>query len=116
MEHIPEVEDPPEPEALRDLQGFAGEFNWLATRSRSDLSYFTSLLASGLSKYGQWSLQLAKKILRYLKGTRDTGLFLPETGEESTLVVWSDAGYAGIGTSKAQSGLFLMWAGAPLFW
>ena len=30
--------------------------------------------------------------------------------------MWSDAGYAGIGTSKAQSGLFLMWADAPLLW
>ena len=116
MKRLPEVEDPPEPDALRDLQAFAGEFNWLATRSRSDLSYFTSLLASALSKYGLWSLQLAKKILRYLKGTRDVGLFLPDVGDEATLVVWSDAGYAGIGTSKAQSGLFLMWAGPPLLW
>ena len=79
------------------------------------MSYFTSLLASALSKHATWCEQLAKKILRYLSGTRDSGLFLPNAGDESSLIAWSDVGYAGLNT-KAQSGLFLSWAGAPLLW
>ena len=30
---------PPTPTQLKELQGFVGEFNWLATRTRTDLSY-----------------------------------------------------------------------------
>ena len=35
----------PSPAELRKLQCHSGEFNWLATRTRVDLSYYTSLLA-----------------------------------------------------------------------
>ena len=51
---------------LKVLQCLSGEFNWLATRTRLDLSYSTSLLASSCSKHADWSLDLAKKILRFL--------------------------------------------------
>ena len=84
--NLPGEEDVPDPGKLQELQGYAGEFNWLATRTRADMSYFTSLLASALSKHATWSEQLAKKILRYLSGTRDSGLFLPNRGGESSLI------------------------------
>ena len=51
----PEVEDVPSPEQLTELQSYAGAFNWLATRTRPDVAYFTSLLASSSSKHGDWS-------------------------------------------------------------
>ena len=54
-------------------------------------------------------------MLRYLKGTSDVGLFLPRVGDESSLVARSDAGFAGAST-RAQTGCFLSWAGAPLVW
>ena len=52
---------PPTPEQLKKLQGIAGELNWLATRTRSDLAYFTSVLASTATIHGEWSLQLGTK-------------------------------------------------------
>ena len=105
----------PSPAELRQLQGFAGEFNWLATRSRADISYFVSLLSSALTKFSSWSFTLAKKILRYLLGTRDTSIFLPASGDLTDLTAWSDAGFAGIST-KSQTGMLLMWGGAILLW
>ena len=39
-------EVPPTPEELKVLQKYAGEFNWLATRTRPDLAYFTSLITA----------------------------------------------------------------------
>ena len=114
MDSMGEV-DLPTPELLRILQAFAGELNWLATRTRADLAYFVSILASAMSKYARWAEQLAKKVFRYLRGTMTEGLFLPGDGDEGSLVGWSDAGYAGMNT-KSQSGYFLMWAGAPLLW
>ena len=106
---------PPSPADLQTLQGFAGEFNWLATRSRSDISYFVSLLASALTKFSTWSFVLTRKILRYLHGTRDTHLFIPEKGDLSDLTAWSDAGFAGI-SSKSQTGILLMWGGSTILW
>ena len=54
---------PTEPEELtvsrlKTLQSFSGEFNWLATQTRPDLSYFASLIAPACSKYAAWSEHL----------------------------------------------------------
>ena len=54
-------------------------------------------------------------MLRYLKGTRDDGLFMSIYGDEGSLLGWSDAGFAGIST-KSQSGMLMSWAGATSLW
>ena len=132
---LPTAEDPP-PNAteLKQLQKHAGEFNWLATRTRPDLAYYTSLIASASKDHGPWALELCKKVLRYLVNTRDQGLVFPKAGSALScggpslgaatiqdggselhsrhqLTVWSDAGYGGVGT-KAQTGVLISWAGA----
>lgn len=114
-------EVPPDPPLLKQLQKYAGEFNWLATRTRPDLAYYTSLLASTSKQYGAWSLQLAKKILRYLLGTATQGIVIKRltdnlTGEiwqPNQLTTWSDAGFGGVGT-RAQTGVMILWAGSPV--
>ena len=63
---LPDEKDtPPAAAELKALQGYAGEFNWLATRTRGDLAYFTSIIASAATKHGNWTFQLCKKVLRY---------------------------------------------------
>ena len=102
---------------LKTLQSYAGELNWLATRSRADLAYDVSILASCLGKHPQWAFRFWRKIMRYLKGTVDAALTLPATGDETLVEVWSDAGFGGSGTgTKSQSGLFLAWGRAPVLW
>ena len=61
--------DIPSADQLRALQAHGGEFNWLATRTRPDISYCTSLLASACTKQAQWCFVLAGKILRYLRSS-----------------------------------------------
>ena len=112
---VPGDPDPPTPGALKELQGHAGEFNWLATRCRADLAYYVSLLASALTKHSGWSFTLVKKILRYLHGTRESHMFIPELGNLSELIAWSDAGFAGI-SSKSQTGILVMWGGCTILW
>ena len=51
----------PDLKQLRELQGFAGELNWLATRTRVDLAYVVSVLSSALSKYVDFAGKLVKK-------------------------------------------------------
>ena len=105
----------PSPAELKKLQTHSGEFNWLATRTRVDLSYYTSLLASALTKHKDWSLELAQKILRYLASTRDQGITISCAGSLTDLVVWSDAGFAGSDT-RSQSGLVIAWGGSIITW
>ena len=121
-----EEDTPPDDKQLKVLQAFAGEFNWLATRTRPDLAYTTSVIASAAKHHGAWTLQLCKKVLRYLLHTREEGLTIPwgsfvrpvpcSAGQghlhpEGELIVWSDAGYGGLGT-KAQTGVLISWCGA----
>eukprot|EP00973_Karenia_brevis_P073475 10208716-Karenia_brevis.AAC.1 len=61
MDKPPEHDDLPSAEQLRDSQAFAGSFNWLATKTRPDVSYWTSLLASSASEQASWSRDLAHK-------------------------------------------------------
>ena len=53
VDKLPTELDPPDPGQLKVLQGFSGEFNWLATRTRPDISYYVSVLASACTKYHQ---------------------------------------------------------------
>ena len=109
------TDQPPTPQQLKELQAFAGEFNWLATRTRSDLAYFTSVIASTATKYADWTLQLCKKVLRYLVGTVNAGIRFPLHGDPSQMIVWSDAGYGGLGTTS-QTGILISWADATTTW
>ena len=68
----PEKDDIPTPKDLTDLQAYAGSFNWLGTRTRPDVAYYVSLLASCASRQSAWSHELARKVIRYLAGTVGT--------------------------------------------
>ena len=76
----PSEETAPTAAGLNTLQPFAGELNWLATRSRADLAYVTSLLASCLAKYPKRATRLWETVMRYLRGTAGAGLFLATVG------------------------------------
>ena len=111
----PETEDVPTPEALTELQAFAGSFNWLATRTRPDMAYYVSLLASSASKQSTWSRTLAHKVLRYLAGTAQQGLTMSANGDEDDMRIYADAGFAGVDT-KSQNGMIISWGGSIITW
>ena len=115
MNKLLETDDIPSAELLTELQSHAGAINWLATRTRPDLAYYTSLLASCASKQGAWSSDLSKKVIRYLAGTTEQGLTMAADGGEDNLLVYSDDGFAGADT-KSQNGFVIMWAGSIITW
>ena len=115
IDRPPEKDVVPTPEELTELQSYAGAFNWLGTRTRPDIAYFTSLLASSASKQCVWSRELAHKVLRYLAGSAEQGLTMTASGSEDDLLVYSDAGFAGADT-KSQNGLVILWAGSIITW
>ena len=115
IDKLPIELDAPTPQVLKQIQSYSGEFNWLATRTRTDMSYFTSLLASSCTKFSAWSLEFATKILRYLAATKGQGILITSSGDLTDLIAWTDAGYAGSDT-KSQSGLIIVWGGSIIVW
>ena len=111
----PEVADVPTPEVLTELQAYAGSFNWLATRTRPDLAYYVSLLASSASRQAAWSQGLARKVLRYLAGTAEAALTMSAQGDEDDMRIYTDAGFAGPDT-KSQNGMVICWGGSIITW
>ena len=108
---------PPDATQLRILQKFCGEFNWLATRTRPDVSYYISVIAQGITKYAAWSLQYCKKVIRYLASSWDQGLLFSWEShvDAAGLISWSDASFAGVST-KSQTGVVIAWDGAIVLW
>ena len=64
---------------VRLAQKCAGAMLWLSTRSRPDLSYCVSRMASLCSKDPSSSLTMGKRLCRFLSGTSDHGLALKPT-------------------------------------
>ena len=115
IDRPPETDDIPSPEALTELQGFAGSFNWLGTRTRPDVAYYVSLLVSCASKQSAWSRDLAHKVLRYLANTAHQGLTMSASGSEDDMKIYTDAGFAGADT-KSQNGMIICWGGSIITW
>ena len=123
--------DPPNPTELKSLQGITGELNWLSTRTRPDISYCISVLASALTKYSEFSFRLSKKILRYCSKYRAYGLHFtrdPSCGTTNIhkygfkpsaamrgLTVYTDASFAGFNL-KSQTGILILWEANVVLW
>lgn len=83
------------------------------TATRPDLQFSVSLLTRFMSKPTRLHAQAVKKVLRYLKGTTDFGIWY-NGGGTGELCVYTDSDFAGdIDSRKSTSGyVFLMDNGA----
>ncbi|PNX85069.1 retrotransposon-related protein [Trifolium pratense] len=83
------------------------------TTTRPDLMFVVSLISRYMAQPTELHLQAAKRVLRYLKGTADFGIFYKKGGSEN-LVAYADSDYAGdLEDRKSTSGyVFLMSSGA----
>ena len=64
------------------------------TTTRPNIMYFVSLISRYMENPTEIHLLAAKRILRYLQGTRDSGLFYKK-GEKLELLGFIDSDYAG---------------------
>ena len=68
---------------IREVQAIVGELQWLATRTRADLAYATSLVARMVHRRPAYALSLCHYMLKYLKAYPDLGLdYDVPTGEQ----------------------------------
>ena len=107
-EEIPEDTDR-SPSLIKEAQQRCGEILWTTQRTRPDASYAAMMMAMP-----ERAIQIAKKILRYYNATRDAG-FIVDKGQESRLVMFSDASHSPAG-SKSISGALVVWRGLPICW
>ncbi|WJZ84648.1 hypothetical protein VitviT2T_004242 [Vitis vinifera] len=83
------------------------------TATRPDLMYVVCLISRFMASPTEMHLQAAKRVLRYLKGTVDLGVFYQKEGN-GELMAYTDSDYAGdVDDRKSTSGyVFLLSEGA----
>ncbi|KAG7536804.1 Ribonuclease H-like superfamily [Arabidopsis suecica] len=86
------------------------------TATRPDLMFVVCLISRFMASPTQLHLAVAKRVLRYLKGTLDCGVWY-KRGAMSDLVAYTDSDYAGdIDDSKSTSGYVFMMSGGAVSW
>jgi hypothetical protein len=91
-------------------QQLIGSLNYLSTKTRPDITFSVSVLSRKLQQPTVQYFNLAKRVLRYLKGTKH--LRLTYTKESNSIVGYSDASYAEDEGRKSTTGYVFMLNGA----
>lgn len=93
-----------------------GGLNWAALMCRPDIAYSVNVLARYSAKPSDLNWDMAKRILRYLKGTRTLGITYRREGE-SQIRGYSDADWAGDPKDrKSTIASLVMFMGGAISW
>ena len=92
-----------------------GKLNYLATHTRPDIAATVSLLSAHNQCFDETHWQAAKRLLRYLKGTKDLGIRFEDT-QELQLAVYTDASFAQEHDKKSREGCAIFLCNGPLYW
>ncbi|XP_034684185.1 secreted RxLR effector protein 161-like [Vitis riparia] len=86
------------------------------TATRSDVMFVVSLINKFMDCLTKLHLQLAKRILRYLKGTIDFGVFYKKGGNEE-LIAYTNSDYVrDLNDRKSTSGYVFMLGSGAMSW
>eukprot|EP00435_Cladocopium_sp_Y103_P032047 s549_g8.t1 len=100
------------PANVKEAQRVIGELVWITARTRPDLSFAVSKLASMITKAPEQVFQLVKHIWFYLASTMDHGLLFQNQRNERQLNIYTDASY-----SDVSFGCHLvLWGSSLLLW
>ena len=108
-----ETDSPTTWEAVHQAQQVTGELLWLLQRSRPDLAYTASLLASLATKAPHRALRIADRALGYLQRTKSTSLVF--VADNTQLHGWSDASFSPEGL-RSRGGWCVCLFGCPVVW
>ena len=93
-------------------RAIVGSIMYLTTSTRPDLYFLTVILARGMQDPTESHMSLAKRGLRYLKGTMDFGLTFDT---DQTLIGYSDADFASAEAGrKSLTGYIFMYKGSTV--
>jgi hypothetical protein len=93
-----------------------GALSWLATRTRPDIAYAVNVLQRQNHNYTLRHWEGIKRIMKYLKGTMDVGLWFIKN-QNTKVTGYVDAGYKSDRKSgKSQGGYVFKMCGAAISW
>ena len=101
------------PEEVREAQRITGELLWITQRSRPDLAYHVSIMASWATRDPVRVVKIGQRVLGFLQRTAETRLELKPSGEG--LSAYTDASFAPTG-SRSHTGSLVMLHNCPVAW
>ena len=105
------------PQELRAAQMAAGELMWVATRTRPDVCYATSLVSRLLHRRPRYAKEMAECIFGYLAGAVKNGLRYSQRDQDRHLRVNVDASFAPPHEGfKSVHGVLICRGSRPLHW
>jgi hypothetical protein len=114
------IDDLPDPAIdLHQYQHVTGSLQWLASHTRPDIARAATLLAQFNTKPTPTTVSAYKRVLAYLKGTRDVGInFKLGADTLPRPVAYTDADWGGPLTPgrRSCSGHVVLLAGGPISW
>jgi hypothetical protein len=97
-------------------QRLVGSLRYLV-HTRPDLAYSVGYVCRFVQRPTMEHEQAVKRIIRYVAGTLDHGLYYPRCPGEARLVGYSDSDHAGdIDTNKSTSGILFFLGKCPISW
>ncbi|CAI7916991.1 unnamed protein product, partial [Closterium sp. NIES-53] len=98
-------------------QSIVGSLMYASVCTRPDLSHAVGVLSQFLSAPSTQHLNAAKRVLRYLSGSKSFGLFFHGHEHGSVLHGFTDADWAGpLSKRKSTGGYMFVIAGAAISW
>jgi len=93
-----------------------GSLNYLAVATRPDIAYAVSYLSQFNTCYNNTHCNAAKRVLRYLNGTRSLGLVFQKV-QSPRLVCYSDSDWAGSPVDRrSYTGFITLYGGSAISW
>jgi hypothetical protein len=84
------------------------------TFTRPDITYVVQQVCLDMHDPREPHLSVVKRILRYLQGTPDLGLFIDRASSPTTLTVYTDADWAGCPDTRRSTSGFAAFLGTSL--
>jgi hypothetical protein len=105
-------------EDIKYFQSVVGSLLYITLGTRCDLAYCVIKLSRYASNPSQEHLGAIKRVLRYLKGTKELGIIYSKENEASHYIKgYCDADYAGDSSNfKSTSGYVFFLANGPISW
>lgn len=98
------------------FQELIGSLMYLCVTTRPDISFAVSYLSKYNSCYTEFHWNQAKRIVRYLKGTKHMALVFKKSNVSPTLEGYSDADWASDADRKSYTGYVFKYGGNSISW
>jgi transposase InsO family protein len=111
-----DVDDSNEPVRF-PYRSAVGALMYLMTGTRPDIAFAVSVVSRNLENPDHSDVVKVKRILRYLKGTIDTGIVYRPQQNQNTLLCYSDADHGGDKTTgRSTTGVVCTYAEGAISW